>query len=51
MVTAITTSVVPSAACFAAFSLLFGSAEIIAAPARGSSINSDNHFMTKPPPK
>jgi hypothetical protein len=42
---------VPKAACFAAFSLLFGSAEMIAAPAKGKSINSDNHFMTKSPPK
>ena len=51
MVAAITTSVVPRAACLAAFSLLFGSAEIIAAPASGRSINSDNHFITEPPPK
>ncbi len=43
--------VVANAACLAAFSLLFGRAELIAAPARGISINSVNHFITEPPPK
>ena len=51
MVAAMTIRVVASAACLAALSLLFGRAEMIAAPARGRSINSDNHFITEPPPK
>ena len=51
IVTAMTTSDVARAACFAAFSCDFGSIEMITAPASGRSIKRVNHFITEPPPK
>ena len=51
IVAAITTRVVNSAVCLAAFSFVFGRVAIIAAPTNGKSINTVNHFITEPPPK